>query len=703
MKKLHKRLLVGALLASLSLSAAALAACDNPSSSTPEDPGITGTVDFELSRTSAEMVLGDELLLLAIYEKTDDKPLVWSSSNPAVVSVNEEGIVEAMDIGEATITATCGEKSASCKITVGLGDVAPTLTLKSYLGEDVVSFTTGVGYALNAVVSFNGKEFPCVPQVRIEGSESITYEDGILNATAPGEATVYVSTVWNGIESSLLTATIRVEAIQSVYITSYVQYEGSDETMIANEIDLSLVGEWCGKSYTTSANVSFQAEIDGEEMELTDVYVLEGADLIEYNPTEKTLLAKQNKRGVAKLAARYQSAGVEYVKALTVNVLCPMEEYSQLFELDASQNFPVDALFGSGAQIKEVYQGGVNITPAAGRKVLSKLVANGEETEDIEVYTTNGAYRFTNLYAYSKKLTQSNFVSTLSLSGKSSPISGFYVLGENVTVDMSSQIGGSTDVYFSGKFDGNGYTVNATVKDKGIFGHLGGCAKIFNTHFNFTFVNGANNYSAGLARNEKIHDMETLSKEDPSKRMYISLENLYITSTNYLAQSYTLMVEMPYFLSLTDIYVNINVGEATTGAGSNKAALFMSDRSLYNSIPAATHHLTGYNNVHVVTGAFVPMSDYCVPNSYGIFWAMTTYADNDVETIKAKRRSDAVNTEHMKLIPDPRGNAEEYGKYYTQDRYGAYTVYTYMGVNRYDTVAQLKAAGVSQIGSWTVA
>ena len=366
-------------------------------------------------------------------------------------------------------------------------------------------------------------------------------------------------------------------------------------------------------------------------------------------------------------------------------------------------------IFGSGASIKEAYQGNVDISPAPGRSQLIGVTENGYNTDDILVYTSKGAYLFTNIFCYSMKLTQSNFLSELSLADKKAPLEGYYVLSENVTVDTTSQAGGDAYKYFAATFDGCGYTVNATVDDTGIFGHVGGDAKIINTHFNFTFKTGC--YAVGLAKNSAMSTLETDAVSNIDT-LDICLENLYITSTNYTATSYALMGEAPWFLSMKDVYVNVNMGGATTGARSEKAALFHMDRALYNSLPAGQHHLTAYKNVHVVTGGLVPMADYAHQNSAGHPFAFTTWADSDVNNIGAARRgTSASSPEYMKLKPasESEEHLAQYGKYYTYDGHasnppkGACMAWTYLGVVRYDTVAELLTAGVTNVGSWTVA
>ena len=74
----------------------------------------------ELTPESAELEVGETFSLAAtIYpENTTDKSLAWSSSDAAVASVDENGVVTAVAVGSCVITATCGEVAGTCAITV---------------------------------------------------------------------------------------------------------------------------------------------------------------------------------------------------------------------------------------------------------------------------------------------------------------------------------------------------------------------------------------------------------------------------------------------------------------------------------------------------------------------------------------------------------------------------------------------------------
>lgn len=73
-----------------------------------------------LGSEAFELEIGNTYQLTATVkpENTTDKTITWSSSNSAVATVTDEGLVTAISVGSTTITTTCGEVSAECTIIV---------------------------------------------------------------------------------------------------------------------------------------------------------------------------------------------------------------------------------------------------------------------------------------------------------------------------------------------------------------------------------------------------------------------------------------------------------------------------------------------------------------------------------------------------------------------------------------------------------
>lgn len=79
---------------------------------------------ISLNAASKALTVGETFTLKATVspENTDNKTVVFTSSDASVATVDANGVVKALKAGKATITATCGDVSAVCEITV----TAPT-------------------------------------------------------------------------------------------------------------------------------------------------------------------------------------------------------------------------------------------------------------------------------------------------------------------------------------------------------------------------------------------------------------------------------------------------------------------------------------------------------------------------------------------------------------------------------------------------
>jgi len=71
-----------------------------------------------LSKTGLTLAVGGSQQLQAVTTPQADVPVSWSSSNPAVATVSETGLVSAVSQGEATVTASVASVSAACLVTV---------------------------------------------------------------------------------------------------------------------------------------------------------------------------------------------------------------------------------------------------------------------------------------------------------------------------------------------------------------------------------------------------------------------------------------------------------------------------------------------------------------------------------------------------------------------------------------------------------
>lgn len=103
----------------------------------------------ELNRTWAGVYKGDSLQLEAqyyMYGSRIDTTFQWSSSNPSVATVNDNGLVQSVGNGKVNITAISGDgrSRAISDITVYSGYVYTSLNISNYVGHLTMAINTGI-------------------------------------------------------------------------------------------------------------------------------------------------------------------------------------------------------------------------------------------------------------------------------------------------------------------------------------------------------------------------------------------------------------------------------------------------------------------------------------------------------------------------------------------------------------------------------
>jgi uncharacterized protein YjdB len=104
-----------------------------------------------LSQNTASIVEEESMTLLAtvLPDSATDKTVTWSSSADSIATVDQNGNVTALRVGTATITATAGNYSATCEVTV---TKKPIPVSGIILSQDTISLMEGQGMTLSATV-----------------------------------------------------------------------------------------------------------------------------------------------------------------------------------------------------------------------------------------------------------------------------------------------------------------------------------------------------------------------------------------------------------------------------------------------------------------------------------------------------------------------------------------------------------------------
>ena len=161
--------------------------------------------DISLSTTNAELKVGESLTLSAIVtpDYASDKTVAWSSDNEEVASINASGEITAISIGEATITASCGAISATCKISV-----IPTPVESVTLNRNELVLAEGDVATLITTVLPDNTTDKTVTWTSSDESIAVVSSSGEVTAIAAG-STIITATSADGHSAS---CTVTVEA-----------------------------------------------------------------------------------------------------------------------------------------------------------------------------------------------------------------------------------------------------------------------------------------------------------------------------------------------------------------------------------------------------------------------------------------------------------------------------------------------------------
>ena len=163
---------------------------------------------IDLDKTAITMNKGEKSEALKVSynpeDTTDDKTVTWSSENEDVATV-ENGVVTAVGAGTTTITATVGEFTAECEVTV----VSPLESIT--LTADRTTDNLEVGDTVNLTVGYNPEDTTDKRAVTWSSSDedvATVDENGVVTAVAGGTATITATSVAN--ENITATCDIKV-------------------------------------------------------------------------------------------------------------------------------------------------------------------------------------------------------------------------------------------------------------------------------------------------------------------------------------------------------------------------------------------------------------------------------------------------------------------------------------------------------------
>ena len=183
--------------------------------------------EVRLDETELTVNKGETRSLVAtvLPEDASDKTITWSSSNSQIARVSADGEITAVSVGTCTITATAGEKSASCQVTVVIptsGVILNKSKLDLWINETATLLATVLpADATDKTVAWSSSN---------ESVATVT-QDGTVTAVGAGTCTISAE---NGGKSATCEVTVKIP-VESISLdkTEYTMYVDSTLKLVA--------------------------------------------------------------------------------------------------------------------------------------------------------------------------------------------------------------------------------------------------------------------------------------------------------------------------------------------------------------------------------------------------------------------------------------------------------------------------------------
>ena len=228
-------------------------------------------------------------------ETQDVESINWSSSDPSIVSVDENGLLTAgIKLGTATITASSGEYSDDCSVTVILKNGLPEMS-----SVKEVFISEGGKYDIPFNVYYNS----------INISKYLTFECNLTSETVESVATASVSgnvVTFSGVSEG--------DAIFTVYTTVFGRLYAEEVKISVRNTDIIYVvnGAINNQLQLRAENEHFTSDIevyykDKRVPDNTLEWVVSNEEIVTIGEDGKLI---GNKEGIAVLSTEYQGENI---------------------------------------------------------------------------------------------------------------------------------------------------------------------------------------------------------------------------------------------------------------------------------------------------------------------------------------------------------------------------------------------------------
>lgn len=227
-----------------------------------------------IDKESLKMKVGETYHLTAKVSPEDatDKSVVWKSEDESIATVDQEGLVTAVKGGSKTmITATSGEFSASCAVTIE-EDVIPVKGIT--LDKEIIEMAVGSSCRLNATITPSDATDKTIIWDSSDETIAIVSSSGVIAALKEGDVTItaYSSDRKKSASCGVFIKDVKIALAKTTgiigvndnlnvapYLKSNVSIDQSDVTLSSSDLKvaavdgLNIVGKSAGKAKITVA------------------------------------------------------------------------------------------------------------------------------------------------------------------------------------------------------------------------------------------------------------------------------------------------------------------------------------------------------------------------------------------------------------------------------------------------------------------
>ncbi len=714
MKK-SKKFVAAVIALSLSITAGVgigvAAVLDNVSA---QDKSNTSVIESKLTMDStATVTLGAKQLLRASVN-SEVVRCNWTTSDESIVTIEGNGNVIAHKLGTATVTAEYEGKEASCVVTVALNDYLPALEFDAVDG-DSVQIDMGHTLGLGAKVRFNGIVYDDVEvSYKLTGGDKTlgSIEEGVFTPAKEGEATITATATWRGVSSDFLTKKIKVTVVPSVVL----RINGDT---IYSEVDLYTVDSWKGKTYKNTQTFQPTLLINGETEVTPNVSIMH-TDVAEYDQANGEIFGQMHGQTVAVIS--YQSENVDFEETVPVSVTAPIGNWDTKVEyfsalkgdlIDANGTNLLEDVFGGDNAMLMAFQGEMPLDISTGK--LLGVETSGKEMTNTRLTVYGKKYAYTiNVSGYTMVLeTPQDVVDAFRYDMNGSSVrDGYYFLkndidmtnydvngdgktgahlhNDSINVATSFSMGESNP--FRGVFDGNGKAIKG-MKFGGGYGMFGvmEAAKVKDlalTEINMFGEHGALfGFACYYSTIENVYiSIDFKNNDETLQQQAAATPHMWLgRTTRFGLFGHRPATNTSNSVTLKNVIVEISDGfTERVGELAGTIGMFCNDPFTPNGTVQPNFMNVYFLVPTASNGRITPMCQ-ADKNHAGTRVCQTVYATNQYTDI-ADGTSISFD-ENNNPVADPNGESK---------------LYHYANTLHYDSIAEMKAAGVTQVGNWSI-